>query len=417
MSTETAAAARAYIDANEASLHGLLADLVRARSVLGEEEPAQRVVERRLRDYGFAVERVVPDVTDDPGAGYPPLPYDGRSCVAGRLRGDGGGRSLHLSGHVDVVPVDAAEPWTQDPFEPTIRDGRMYGRGAGDMKGGIAAYLFAVEAVLAAHGTLAGDLVFSSVIEEECTGNGMRAVLQAGYTGDATLIGEPTDLDFLRGGAGVIWTRVRAAGASGHARTAATGAADRIAEAIVALRRLEARLNEAVAGDARYGEHPFRVNLGQIDGGVWPSSSPARIDLRVRVGFGEPWTPADAQDAVRRALAHIDGVECTFDGFRAHPYRLGLGNAFVGVLAESREAVDGVRPRPLMSRGTTDLRYVPEPATCFGPRSGNNHGPDEWVDLTTVKRTAETVALAAIRWCAEAPLDGQPYEDGPDRWM
>ena len=98
----------------------------------------------------------------------------GRTCVAGRLRGPGGGRSLHLTGHVDVVPVESEERWTHDPWGGEIAEGRMWGRGAGDMKAGIAAYLVAVEALQATGAELRGDLLFTSVIEEECGGNGMR---------------------------------------------------------------------------------------------------------------------------------------------------------------------------------------------------------------------------------------------------
>src|SRR3989304_1901767 len=86
----------------------------------------------------------------------PPLPYAGRTCVAGRIDGSGGGRSLHLSGHVDVVPVEAEERWTHDPWGGEIAGGRLWGRGAGDMKSGNAAHLVAVEAALETAGALGG---------------------------------------------------------------------------------------------------------------------------------------------------------------------------------------------------------------------------------------------------------------------
>ena len=130
--------------------------------------------------------------------------------MAGRLRGIGGGRSLHLTGHVDVVPVESEERWTHDPWGGETAEGRMWGRGAGDMKAGIAAYLVAVEALQATGAELRGDVLFTSVIEEECGGNGMRSVLQAGYTADGTLIGEPTDLRVHVNGVGVIWARLTA---------------------------------------------------------------------------------------------------------------------------------------------------------------------------------------------------------------
>ena len=131
-------------------LPALVSALVQEQSLLGHEEGAQRIIAHRLAAAGFAVERVEPDAEAalaDPYAGYPPLSYDGRSSVVGVRRGLGGGRSLHLTGHVDVVPVDDAEPWTHGPWDGVVSDGKIWGRGAGDMKGGLAAYLVAAEVV------------------------------------------------------------------------------------------------------------------------------------------------------------------------------------------------------------------------------------------------------------------------------
>src|SRR5581483_1191911 len=113
-------------------LPGLVAELVRERTTLGDEEGAQRLVAARLEAAGFDVVRVEPDAEAalaDPAAGYPPLPYAGRSSVVGVRRGRGGGRSLHLTGHVDVVPVDPDAPWTHDPWAGEVSDGRIRGRG------------------------------------------------------------------------------------------------------------------------------------------------------------------------------------------------------------------------------------------------------------------------------------------------
>ncbi len=197
----------------------LVSALVREQSTLGCEEGAQQIIARRLAGAGFAVERVEPDAEAalaDPYAGYPPLSYDGRSSIVGLRRGLGGGRSLHLSGHVDVVPVDDAEPWMHGPWDGVVSDGKVWGRGAGDMKGGLAAYLVAAEVVAETCPDTRGNLVFSSVIEEECTGNGMWSVIRAGYGADGTLIGEPTNLDLVHAETGVVWPRLTARGRAGH---------------------------------------------------------------------------------------------------------------------------------------------------------------------------------------------------------
>jgi acetylornithine deacetylase len=390
------------VDERVEDLHELTARLVRERSLLGEEDGAQRIVEERLSRLGFDVERVAPDADEalaDPHAGLPIVPYANRTCVAGRLRGTGGGRSLHLNGHVDVVPVEADERWTYPPWAGEIHEGRLWGRGAGDMKAGIAAYLVGLEALLEVGGQLRGDVLFTSVIEEESGGNGMRAVLQAGYGADATLIGEPTDLRIHLNGVGVIWARLTARSSGAHAAVADSSGrpVDEIVAAIQGLRALEQALNDGAEG------HPYNLNLGEIRGGVWPSSVPADVVLRCRLGFGPQLEPEDAQALLRRAVAQAaPTVEVEFEGFRAAAYQHTLDNPFMEALKACHAEVQGGEDPPghKLSTATTDARYIEGPCSCYGPVAGNIHGIDEWVDLASMRDTARTVALVAARWCA-----------------
>jgi len=393
------AALRNAVDDRADDLYDLAARLVRERSLLGAEEGAQRIVDERLRRLGFAVERVEPDADEalrHPHGGYPLLPYDGRTCVAGRIEGSGGSRSLHLTGHVDVVPVEAEERWKHDPWGGELAGGRLWGRGAGDMKAGIAAYLAGVEAFLEVVGAPRGDLLFTSVIEEESGGNGMRAVLRAGYDADATLIGEPTDLRLHANGVGVIWARLAARSEGAHAAVAdaAVSPVEQLFGAARALRALEERLNEGTPGG-----HPYNLNLGEIKGGVWPSSVPAEVVLRVRLGFGPEFEPEDAQALLREAVERgAPGVEVSFEGFRAHAYEHDLANPLGALVASCHAELHGAPPETKVSTATTDARYVEGPCLCYGPRAGNIHGTDEWVDLQSVRDTALAVALVVSRW-------------------
>lgn len=393
------AALRRAVDDRVGDLYDLTARLVRERSLLGAEEGAQRIVEERLRRLGFAVERVEPDAAEalgDPHAGYPLLPYEGRTCVAGRIEGSDGGRSLHLSGHVDVVPVEAPERWGRDPWGGEVAAGRLWGRGAGDMKAGVAAYLVGVEAFLEVAGSPRGDLLFTSVIEEECGGNGMRAVLRAGYDADWTLIGEPTDLRLHANGVGVIWARLVARSEGAHAAVAdaSVSPVEQLFAAVRALRALEERLNRGATGG-----HPYNLNLGEIGGGVWPSSVPADVLLRVRLGFGPELEPGDAQGLLREAVEReAPGIEVSFDGFRAHAYEHDLASPLAALVASCHAELHGAPPESKVSTATTDARYVEGPCLCYGPKAGNIHGTDEWVELQSVRDTALAVALIASRW-------------------
>jgi acetylornithine deacetylase len=394
-------ALREFIDARVDDLHHLAARLVREQSVLGAEEGAQRVVEERLQRLGFVVERIQPDEEEaraDPLAGLPILPYEGRTSVAARLPGSGGGRSLHLNGHVDVVPVESPERWAHDPWGAEIADGRMWGRGAGDMKAGIAAYLVGVEALLETQAPLRGDLLFTTVIEEESGGNGMWSVVRAGYRADGTLIGEPTDLRVHLNGVGVIWARLTARSEGAHAAVASEHRqpVDQILHAAQGLRALEATLNEGLDG------HPYNLNLGEITGGVWPSSVPAEVILRCRLGFGPELEPADAQTLLRRAVeSSAPGVEVEFEGFRCRAYEHQADEPLVQLVGACHADVHGQGEPPgrKLSTATTDARYVEGPCCCYGPVAGNLHGIDEWVDLASMRATALTVALVASRWC------------------
>lgn len=395
------------LEARRDQLLELLAGLVRQPTVLGAEETGQTLVAEWLGNLGFTVERIVPDAREalaDPYAGYPMRAYAGRSSVAARLVGSGGGRSLHLSGHIDVVPVDPSDKWLHDPWQAVVAGGRLWGRGAGDMKGGLAAYLMAAAAIADIVDDLRGDLVFSSVIEEECGGNGMWSVLASGYGCDATLIGEPTGMQFAHASTGVVWARLSARGSSGHSSDGGrSGLFEELAYAISSLRRLEAELNDNVQKSvfASASDWPYGLTVGQIGGGVWPSSAPAELTARVRFGFGLDHEPSQIQDRIRAAVEESSpGVLVTFEAFRARAWCGSESGQLPELLRSAHGAITGSDTHPMAFTATTDARYVEGPCLCYGPIAGNFHGKDEWVDVESVTQTAAVVALLGASWLA-----------------
>lgn len=407
LDSDRAATIRVAVADRNAALCDLVSALVRERSTLGHEEGAQQMVARRLAETAFDVERVEPDgeaALADPYAGYPPLSYDGRSSVVGVRRGVGGGRSLHLTGHVDVVPVDDAEPWSHGPWDGVVADGKVWGRGAGDMKGGLAAYLVAAEVVAETCPDLRGDLIFSSVIEEECTGNGMWSVIRAGFDADGTLIGEPTNLDLMRAGTGVVWARLTARGTAGYSAFAGgDGPFDELARAVAALRKLEASANTPPrdAVFAAVSDWPYGMTVGRIRGGVWTSSAPAMIEVWVRFGFGLGLEPVDVQTRIADAVAaDAPTVDVSFEAFRARAYCHDIGGPLPSLLEETHTRIVGSEPRASAFTATTDARYVAGPCVCYGPTAGAFHGADEWVDVESLERVATVVALTAAEWLA-----------------
>jgi len=379
-----------------------LADLVGVPSLLGEEEPAQQLVEARLGELGFEVDSVVPDparLAERPDSGIPLVPYEGRRSLVGAI-GEGGGRSLVLNGHVDVVSAEPVDRWTKEPFGAEISDGRMYGRGSCDMKGGVAAMLLGVEAALSA-GPLPGRLLYQSVIEEECGGNGALAAVLAGPQADAALIAEPTNGGMDVVAVGVIWARITLEADSRHASNADRGAnpIEAAYPVIQALHGLEAELNADPEPEVTELEQPYLLNVGALHAGDWASMTPGRATLDIRLGFPIRMEPAEAQERLAAAVGAADpSAAVEFRGFRARGYSFDPDSPFVRLLGDCHEEVRGGRPRPDPSRATTDLRFFEGQAVCYGPTGENLHGVDEWVDLESIADVATVIALLIRRW-------------------
>jgi len=384
-----------------------LQELVRVPSLLGNEEPAQQLVEERLRELGFDVRSVEPSaerLASHPDSGIPLVPYEGRRCLVGTLAG-GSGRSLLLNGHVDVVSEAPAERWTRPPFGAEIEGGRLYGRGACDMKGGIAAMLLAVEAALAA-GPLPGPVVYQSVIEEECGGNGALAACLEGASADGVVIAEPTNGGFDVVAVGVIWARLIFEASARHASSADEGSnpIEAAFAAVEALHGLEAELNADPEPEFAGVERPYLLNVGALHAGDWPSMTPGKAVLDVRLGLPIRLKPAEGQARLLRAVRSVaPDARVEFRGFRARGYAFDERSPLVELLSHCHELVHGRRPRPEPSRATTDLRFFAPPlgpgqAVCYGPTGDGLHGVDEWVDLESIADVATVLELLLHRW-------------------
>ena len=228
-----------------------LRSLVRIPSITGSEEAVAAWAAEALRDLGLLVEVVSPDpaaVRADPDWPGEEMPRTALPVVIGRTGRDGG-RRIILSGHLDVVPPGDPSTWTADPWAAEIRDGALYGRGACDMKGGVAAILAAVRALGAAGDLdrLAGELVVVLVPSEEDGGQGTLAAIRAGVTGDLAIITEPSNLDIVVAHAGAITFRLTVPGRAAHAsqRREGVSALDKLFVLAQALEADEERRNAA----------------------------------------------------------------------------------------------------------------------------------------------------------------------------
>ena len=416
-------------DLDEAIVRGserafaFLERLVAAPSTVGDENRAQDVVGGELARLGFDVRSLpIPaEIGEDPLAGVPQGSYEGRCDVVG-TSGDGDGPSLLLNGHIDVVPANEPELWTAPPFTPRIEEGWLYGRGSGDMKGGFAMATLALEAVLSlAPDVVRGSLSFLSVIEEECTGNGTLAAARAGVLADAVLLPEPTGLQLLLAGIGIVWLDVMVEGRAAHAQSAdtAVNAIDAALVVMEALRELEHDMNAHVDEPALNGAtHPYNVNVGTLHAGDWGSSVPARARMTVRVGHPTAWGADEAErrvrDAVDEACAHHPWLSehppsIRPSGFRAEGYALDPGHALARRVAAAHAEAHGAPAELVGAPSTTDARlylnHFDTPAVCYGPRAQRIHGIDECVELDSIVDGARTLARFVAGWFTAQPED------------
>ncbi len=400
-----------------------LQDLIRRGGVRGQTNPVQGLVEETLAAHGLDIVRVGIDIESVAGRrGFSPVDwsYNGLFNVVGHARGTGGGRSLVLNGHVDVVSPEPVAHWSRDPWEPWTDGERMYGRGSADMKGGVAAMIFALRAVREAGVPLQGDVVVQSVIDEECSGNGTLACLEAGHGGDAAAIPEPTGLGFVTAHPGVLWCRIVVRGLGAHARqaSAAINAIDKAHLLVGALRELEREWNApgAVHPALRELDHPINFNLGTIQGGDWPSTVPQECVVGLRLSC-QPGSELDevkreVLERVRRASETDDWLRTTpptvsFNGFHAEPAVYDLDTPIHHTVAAAHVSVTG---RPVVagpSSATFDSRIFELahgiPTVLYGPVGDRLHGTDEWVDLASVRTVTEVLATTVCEWCGSRP--------------
>lgn len=392
--------------------------LIAEPSLMGHEASAQELMADAMRRRGLLVDQWLIDPTDLEGMdgyGTPVVPYDEAYNVVGTVHGAGGGRSLILNGHVDVVPTGPHERWTTSPFDPRIDDGWLYGRGSADMKAGVVANVFVWDALRRAGVELAGDLIIESVVEEESTGNGTLACVQRGYTADAAIFTEPTFTGYVTSQVGLLWFRVHVDGSPQHASVPAQGAnaIEKAYGLFSALKGLEHRWNELRfehAGFEHY-ERPVNVQLGKIGGGEWPSSVPSWCTLDLRVGLYPGIAPDEIRDEVEACVAaaakddpylaeHPPRVEWL--GHYGAGYELTHGEDLVRTLRGAHEAVFGRDLVGFASTGSSDARVLGPrgiPSILYGPKSRNTHGSDECVEIESVRRITKSLALFVASWC------------------
>jgi acetylornithine deacetylase len=396
-----------------------LQDLVRISSQTGSEGQAQEAVARLMRVHDLEVDVWEPDVTaleDHAESVTLAGGFAGRPNVVGLRRGQGGGRSLILNGHIDTVEIGDPAAWSHDPLGGDVIQGRLYGRGACDMKGGIVANLFAVRALSLAGMHPAGDVIVESTISEEDGGAGALAAVLRGYVADGAIISEPTNLAIVTAQGGALMFRLQVPGLSAHAcvRDEGVSAVEKFAYLHQGLLAFEARRNTEINHPLYEGMRiKAPINVGVVRSGSWASSVPEWLVAEGRAGL----VPGEDLPTFKTELAAEIAMLADADPWlRDHPPHVTWLNgqfAPAGVDVDSplvevlRQAWQTTSSSPARIEGVTygaDMRHFVVtggvPCVMFGAGDVRlAHAPDESIPIEELLTAVATTAGFIVNWC------------------
>lgn len=409
------------VDELRDELTRFLQALVRTPSMPGGEQEAQHLLADKYRALGLATEIVTSERSELEG--HPAfcddgIPFVDRLNVVARWKGTGEGRSLILNGHVDVVPPGDAAKWSLDPWSGEIRNGCVYGRGACDMKAGLTAAAFAVQALRTMGVAPAGDLTLQSVIGEESGGVGSLTTIVRGYRADACIIMEPSELDICTVQSGALTFRLTVHGRAAHAalKSQGTSAIDEFAPIAMAILQLNRDRH-------RHGSYPLfddpsnvaPISIGTVRSGDWHSSVPDLLVAEGRFGVFPDESIEDARAVLKAAIGeaaasskwlvkHPPVLEW-FEG-QFESGRTASDAPIVSALMHCHEQLTHERPTLRGVPYGADLRLFTRhariPTLLYGPGSVEHaHAADEHVRIDEVLACAKVLARTILHWSGE----------------
>ena len=389
--------AKNHVDGSE--IVELLKRLVRINSVnpsLVEGAPGEAEIAECIADFmqGIGLQTSVEEV--EPG----------RPNVVGVLKGVGGGSTLMLNGHMDTVGIDYMEI---DPLDPVVKEGKLYGRGSNDMKGGLAAILSAAKALVDSGVELQGDLIVAAVCDEEYASIGTERLVDK-VKAEAAVIGEPTGLQVLVAHKGFAWIDVETRGVAAHGSRPEIGvdAIAKMGKVLVGIERLQEdvfkRKKHRLVGSPS-------IHASTIQGGRELSTYPDRCKLQVerRMIPGEEQRDVDAE--MKALLASLSKADPKFDsGYRITfvrgPMEVSPDEEICRILRRSMLEITGTEPSFVGGSGWMDTEIIWKrgtPAVAFGPRGAGSHSAVEYVELDSVINAARILELTAVRFCEKRP--------------
>ena len=407
------------IDENREQSIGFLQKMIAIPSVTGDEAKIQKSLADHMARLGLKVdmwETNWDELKKHPA--YRPVErgYEGRPNIVATLKGTGGGRSLLLNGHTDVIPVGGGEGWSDDPWSAKIKNGRIYGRGSADMKSGVASHIMAVEWLLAAGVKTKGDVYINVVVDEEVSGHGTLDTVIRGYKADAGISGETSGLAVQPACIGRIWFEIEIHGKPAGIQKRYEGISGiELGNKIVkAVAELEAKRVATVT-------HPLYPNaldtlpciIGSFSAGNYPSAFPANALLKGSIGT----VPGEDHEGVKKSLVEqiaraaaedpwmkLHPPKVRFVGYDAEASEIPRDHPIVATVCKSYKEITGRDPEISGRQGAADTRflnlYANTPTVIFGPGStAVMHADDEYVSIDDYMAAIKVMALSICDWC------------------
>lgn len=407
------------IDAHRDEAVKFLQEIVAIPSVTGDEGKVQAHLGAYLKKLGLEVDMWETDWDElKKHPGYIPVTqgYEGRPNIVATWKGTGGGKSLLLNGHTDVIPVGNGEGWSDDPWSAKIIDGRIYGRGSCDMKSGVASHILAVQFLKAAGVKLKGDVLIDIVIDEEVSGHGTLDTVARGYRADAGISGETSSLAVQPACIGRIWFEIEIQGkAAGIQRRYQGVSGIELGYKIVkAVEALEAHRVATV----KHPLYPKPIDalpcmIGAFHSGNFPSSFPATCLLKGSMAT----VPTEDHEGVKKSLVEAVAKAAAEDpwmkdhppvvrfvGYDAQASEIAHDHPIVTTLCKNYEEITGEKPEISGRQGAADTRFLnlygETPTVIFGPgQTAVMHSDDEWVSIDDYLTAIKVMALSIYDWC------------------
>ncbi len=416
------------VDEAKDEIIAFLQKIIGFQSVTGQEGNIQAYLAEYLRQLNLAVDTFEPDVEklrNYPGFIEPEISFNGRPDVVGVWKGIGGGKSILLNGHVDTVPLEPISEWKTNPLSGTLDGNLVVGRGASDMKAGIASMTMAVTILKRLGIDLKGDVTIEYVVDEERTGLGTLACVDRGYTADAGICCETSDMQIMPACIGRMWFTIKLKGkpAGISARWEGVSAIEKAYKVIQAVDDLEKirfnDLHHPLYPDNR-GALPCTVTM--IQAGTFPSITPEEATLRGSFGL----MPYEDPEQVKYQLIDQIGRVCLADAWlRDHIPYITTEGGYVAAGAEipidhpimqtmQKAYFDSLDKSPQIGgrMGAADTRFLIRsghtPTVIFGPGiTAQMHAMNENVSIENLINATKVIALTIMDWCMQEKIQGE----------